>query len=154
MFDEYPFIIEQIGDWEKQLKEKIFAHLDKQDTLKATTLSDMPKGSGNQNQVEELVQKLIDNYVSEIIAINQRLDELNQKRREAESYIIQLTPTDYTIIKLRHFERKSFWDIGRTIHRSKTDTWRLHQDIIDGLKNGTYGTPGTINPLKKRTIVL
>jgi hypothetical protein len=143
LLEEYPNIMYQIGECHKTIKEKILDKIDKQDTLKSNVITDMPRGGGEKDQVCVIVQKIIDDLVSEIILINKKLDELNEQRRQIERIIVLFNPTDYKIINLRHFQRKPFWMIGREMHYSKTQIYRMHQDIIDGLEKGTYGTHGT-----------
>ena len=145
LLNEYPFLVERINGIHKDIAELRERQRDAEDSLKATKLTDMPKNPNITDQVAELVTKIMVKYVEEITKLlNQELDLMTQKVR-TENLLKELTPKEYTVIKLRHFEGLKFYQIGKKIFLGKSQTWELHQRIIKKLeaKNRTERTEWT-----------
>jgi DNA-directed RNA polymerase specialized sigma24 family protein len=131
---EYPNVIEEISVLHKQLIELLKTKFEEENPLKSIEIKDTPRGTGASDPTFEIVQKIIDGVVSEIRDISERMQVLYAKKNYVESFIKQLETTERRIIRLRYLEGKKFWQISQVIHYSKTETWRLHQEILERME--------------------
>jgi DNA-binding NarL/FixJ family response regulator len=147
LLNEYPFLVERIKEIHKQIAELNEKKVEAENSLKANTINDMPKNPNVGDPVFDLVTKILSTYVEEIAKLlNQELDLMAQKIK-TENMLKKLTPKEYTIIKLRHFEGLKFYQIARKVFYSKSATWEMYQAIIKKLEektghSGRYGQNG------------
>lgn len=112
--------LEQLKELKKDLEEK-------KDIIKSQIITDMPKGGGTAQTMEDIVAK-IETIILRIAEKNLKISEV---LLNIEKAIEKLEPTERVLIRYRYICDMTFYQIGKKLNYSERHTKRLHKDILN-----------------------
>ena len=105
---EYGEISGKIKKLRDELNRELQSKEDVLNLLKASTISDMPKGSSQLDPIYQVVQRSLDVYMGRIEKLREEIDCLNKKRDFVDELLKRLNKTEREIIELRYFQEYSW----------------------------------------------
>lgn len=132
IYDDIP---EEVQKLNRELKDILENRKQTSDTLKATTISDMPHGSGTSDPTYEAVERAIERYEERIAEIIKRIDWLLDTKGYIEDKLKALNIEEMRVIELRYFRGYKMRRLPYIIHFSLQHCYRIHDEAINKMIN-------------------
>lgn len=134
---DYPFINTELQRLQKELNELIKSKQETYVTLKAVSVTGMPKSTVPSDNVYSTVQVLVDRYDAKINYYTKQINNLLDEKELFEKAWFNrnlLSHEERAIIELRCFERYRWPDIARVLKYSEKQCQRLLDKVIEKLQ--------------------
>lgn len=112
---------------ETELSE-VINRMDEICPLKATTIDDMPHGTGISYPTEKFAVKRADNM--QVKYLKSRIDEIQRHQKAIKQAMAHMTDTERVLIKLKYDKEKTSKTCWQEMHIEKTRWYEIRQDII------------------------
>lgn len=112
--------LEQLKESKKDLEEK-------KDIIKSQIITDMPKGGGTAQTMEDIVGKI----ETIILQIAKKYLKISEVLLNIERTIEKLEPMERVLMRYRYICDMTFYQIGKKLKYSERHIKRLHKDILN-----------------------
>lgn len=132
IYDDIPDEVQKLN---KELNDIIINRKQTRDTLKATTITDMPLGGGTSDPTYEAVERAIDRYGERIKEITARINWLLDTKGYIEDKLKALDSEEMRVIELRYFRGYKMKRLPYIIHFSLQHCYRIHDSAFKKMIN-------------------
>lgn len=130
----YPHIPGEIARITKEIRDTMAMKKDTQDTLKAQTMSDMPRGAGVSDPTLRAVVRSIDRHDLHIQYLARRIAELYDLKEHLENLLQGLTVQEAQVIEEYFFKGYRMVIVQTHLGYAKSQTYRLCESALDKME--------------------
>lgn len=132
IYDSIPSEVQKLNT---ELNDIIQNRKQTRDTLKATTITDMPRGGTTSDPTYQAVERAIDIYGERIETIIKRIDWLLATKGYIEDKLKVLNNEEMRVIELRYFRGYKMKRVPYIMHFSLQHCYRIHYEAINKMTN-------------------
>lgn len=125
MLYRYDGIPTEIQKLNAEMNDILHNQYQARNTLKATTITDMPMGGGTSDPTYEAVEKIIDDYGERIQEIVKEINLLLNTKSQLEKALRVLNTDEMQIIDLRYYQRIKMTRIKYKMNYSLQHCYRI-----------------------------
>jgi hypothetical protein len=127
---DYPYMLDDIQKLNEEISETLKRKQESQNTLKAATISDMPKGENTSDLTYQAVEKSIDTYDTHVVFLTNKIRGLFEDRRLIWEAMRNITVDEKKAVDLHYFKGYHFERVGSIMHYTRQ---RAYQITIAGM---------------------